>query len=319
MRLSVALLCTMGGMIVNCAATETDNAQSAPADLSFDRLASDLSHDTIVFVSDFSLDSSSVVADIASDLAREAAALAADLAVSLNMPAKDTALDLEANSTHNLSKRWPTATESVTVTATLIAMATRTSDHEPPGFLTWLLLTLAEPKGGYPMQGLVYVAAAVGGGAVAGFVSLVFWKFALPSLGMLAGTFFGFYLFLWREDHVIINGYARVFTCVGMGIFMFVGAYLIESMVVVLSTSFLGAFFLVLGLDVLLHTGLAQAIRAMFDVNPYTKPVVYHLDHKLYGMLSAILVVFVLGTLLQSYRHHGCRFGISFVLNKDPI
>jgi hypothetical protein len=83
------------------------------------------------------------------------------------------------------------------------------------------------------------------------------------------------------------------------------------------ATSFLGGFLFVLGLDIILHTGLLQAIRSLFAVNPY-RPIVYVVDHKIYGMLSAILAVFLISVVLQSYLHRGRRFGVSVVEVLEP-
>ncbi|ORX56821.1 hypothetical protein DM01DRAFT_323380 [Hesseltinella vesiculosa] len=182
------------------------------------------------------------------------------------------------------------------------------------GFLTWLFLTLAEPKAGYPHGPVVYLVSMIGAGLATAVVSMFFWKLTLPGLGGLAGTMLGFYIWLWKDDHVLSNLLARVFVACGVGVVLFVLTYLVEALIVVWSTSFLGGFFVVLGLDVLLHTGLLQGIRALFNVNPYSH-IHYHVDNKVYGMLAATLAMMVFSIIWQCIRYRGHRFGMVLVPN----
>ncbi|ORZ24531.1 hypothetical protein BCR42DRAFT_468751 [Absidia repens] len=182
---------------------------------------------------------------------------------------------------------------------------------------TWVILTLAESKEGYPSASIVYMCGSLGAGAVVAGASMYFWRTTLPFLGGFAGFTLGMYLWMWREDHVIINVYARIFTAIGIGVALAVLTYVVESMVVVLATSFLGGFLLILGLDIILRTGLLQAIRDLFNTNPF-RDIVYHVDNKIYGMLSAILAVFLISVILQSYIHRGRRFGVNIVKVLEP-
>ncbi|CAO3599882.1 unnamed protein product [Absidia cylindrospora] len=182
---------------------------------------------------------------------------------------------------------------------------------------TWVILTLAESKEGYPSASIVYMCGSLGAGAIVAGASMYFWRATLPFLGGFAGFTLGMYLWMWREDHVITNVYARIFTAIGIGVGLAVLTYVVESMVVVLATSFLGGFLLILGLDIVLRTGLLQAIRYLFNTNPF-RNIVYHVDNKIYGMLSGILGVFLISVILQSYIHRGRRFGVNIVKVLEP-
>lgn len=178
--------------------------------------------------------------------------------------------------------------------------------------MVWVLLTLSESKEGYPSATIVYTCGSLGGGILVAGAAILFWRFSLPLVGGLSGFLLGMYLWMWRSDHILLNVYARMFTAVGIGAALAVLTFVVESLVVVVATSFLGGFLFVLGLDIILHTGLVQAIRSLFAVNPY-RPIVYVVDHKIYGMLSAILAVFLISVVLQSYLHRGRRFGVSII------
>lgn len=158
----------------------------------------------------------------------------------------------------------------------------------------------------------MYTCGSLGGGLLVAGASILFWRFSIPLVGGLGGFLLGLYLWMWRADHVIINVYARMFTAVGIGAVMALLTFVVESMVVVLATSFLGGFLLILGLDIILHTGLLQAIRSLLNVNPF-RTIIYTVDNKIYGMLSAVLAVFLVSVVLQSYLHRGRRFGVQVV------
>ncbi|KAI8099432.1 uncharacterized protein BX664DRAFT_21030 [Halteromyces radiatus] len=183
--------------------------------------------------------------------------------------------------------------------------------------VTWLILTLAEPKEGYPSVGLVYVGSCMGAGLVVSLLAMYFWPITLPLMGWLAGFVLGMYVYMWREDHILLNIYARMFTAAGMGTIMAILTYIVESMIVVLATSVLGGFLFILGIDMLVHTGLVQAIRSLFNANPF-HTVVYHVDHKIYAMLSAILVIIFISVALQMHVHNGRRFGINLIPVLEP-
>ncbi|KAI8335467.1 hypothetical protein BC941DRAFT_355306, partial [Chlamydoabsidia padenii] len=183
--------------------------------------------------------------------------------------------------------------------------------------LTWVLLTLAESKEGYPSATIVYTCSSLGAGVVVAGAAILSWRCALPFIGGISGFLLGMYIWMWRADHVILNVYARMFTAVGIGAVLAVLTFVVESMVIVIATSFLGGFLFILGLDIILHTGLLQAIRSLVNVNPF-RTVEYHVDNKIYGMLGAILAVFFVSVVLQSYLHRGRRFGVSIVEVLEP-
>ncbi|KAG0173373.1 hypothetical protein DFQ30_008111 [Apophysomyces sp. BC1015] len=179
--------------------------------------------------------------------------------------------------------------------------------------LSWVLLTAAEPVAGYPSSTIVYLCTCFGVGLLLAGVAMICWKLTMCALGGLAGFVLCIYIYSWREDHVLLNVYARMFTSLGFAAAGWVFMLIFESATAILSTSLLGAYAFFLGLDLLVHTGMANGPRSMLDANPHFIPIQYQVDRKVYAMLSGVLAMSLVAFVFQKIYYIGHRFGLDLV------
>lgn len=135
--------------------------------------------------------------------------------------------------------------------------------------------------------------------------------FATPAF---SGYVLAIFVWCWRADHILYNVYARQFTSVGFSVGGILGVQLFEYLTVNLSTSFLGAFCFVLGLDLAVQTGYVNGPRSVLDFNPHhQRKIPYVATNKVYAMLGSVLAIWLIGTIWQVWYNRGRRFGLNVV------
>ncbi|KAI9255376.1 hypothetical protein EDC94DRAFT_523899 [Helicostylum pulchrum] len=111
-----------------------------------------------------------------------------------------------------------------------------------------------------------------------------------------------------------------------------------EFVTVILSTSFMGAYIFILGLDFFLQTGFLIGFKNLLDFdrhlihgndhvyvdaaiedpkNSLNRYARYTIDTDVNGMLCAVLGLWILSTLWQRYYNRGRRFGLRVLINSN--
>ncbi|GAN01143.1 hypothetical protein MAM1_0005c00574 [Mucor ambiguus] len=165
--------------------------------------------------------------------------------------------------------------------------------------MTWIGLVNNEPMYGYPHNEIVYICVSVGLGLVGAFLFLFLFAISLYFIGGLAGLFLAVFILSWKENLVIQIAVARICFIVGMGVVFAVLLILAESYLVIFCTAFIGAYLLILGLDLFIHTGLINAFLSIFDGNK-NHVNVYIIRTPVYVML-AFVIVLTLGSFGWQY------------------
>ncbi|CAO0792512.1 unnamed protein product [Mucor circinelloides] len=185
--------------------------------------------------------------------------------------------------------------------------------------MTWIGLVNNEPMYGYPHNEIVYTCVSVGLGLVGAFLFLFLFGISLYFIGGLAGLFLAVFILSWKENLVIQIAVARICFIVGMGVVFAVLLILAESYLVIFCTAFIGAYLLILGLDLFIHTGLINAFLSIFDGNK-NHVNVYIIRTPVYVML-AFVIILTLGSFgWQYYWNIICKkkqFGVH-VEEKKP-
>ncbi|KAF7730962.1 hypothetical protein EC973_001008 [Apophysomyces ossiformis] len=182
-----------------------------------------------------------------------------------------------------------------------------------PVIISWVLLTAAEPRTCYPSSSVVYVCTCFAVGLLVAGIATVCWRCTMHLLGSLAGFVLCIYIYCWREDYILLNVYARMFTSLGFAVAGYALMRICEHVTAIFSTSFLGAYVFIFGLDLLVNTGMVNGPRSLLDANPHFIPIPYELTHKVYAMLGAVLAMWLVAMIFQKVYNHGHRFGFELV------
>ncbi|KAI7889212.1 uncharacterized protein EV154DRAFT_604209 [Mucor mucedo] len=156
--------------------------------------------------------------------------------------------------------------------------------------MTWIGLVNNEPLHGYPHNEVTYICVSVGLGLVGAFLFIFIYGVALYFVGGLAGFFVAVFILSWKENLVIQIQVARICFIGGMGVVFAIMIILLESYTIIFSTSFIGGYMFILGLDLFIHTGLINAFLTIFDGNK-NHTNVYIIKTPTYVSLAFVVVL----------------------------
>lgn len=184
--------------------------------------------------------------------------------------------------------------------------------------MTWIGLVNNEPQFGYPHTEIIYICVSCGIGLIGAVIFMFVFPIALYFIGAVCGIFFAVFVMSWKESLVIQVKIARICFIVGMGVVFAFALYLLESYIVILSTSFIGAYLFIMGLDLFAHTGFINSWRLIFDGNQY------HYNAYIMGLPTYVMLSFVIFLTLASagWQYYfnilslKRRFGINVVEKK---
>nr|CAG8465975.1 8320_t:CDS:2 [Entrophospora candida] len=101
------------------------------------------------------------------------------------------------------------------------------------------------------------------------------------------------------------NDIARIVFIVAFAIAGLILACIFEDVIIILGTSFIGAYAMILGVDMFANTGFRLSVRAFLDGTPYTT------SRDVYLMLGGLIALFIAGSFIQYRFHRGHHFGPS--------
>ena len=125
------------------------------------------------------------------------------------------------------------------------------------------------------------------------------WRLGLAAIGALGGFFLALFILSCKSDGVIQSGIGR---SIFIAIFCILGAILIsffEKPILILSTSIVGSFSFIYGVDIFAHKGFIQAVRVFLGERSLS--ATYELTGVVIGMLVSVLILAGIGMVVQ-YR-----------------
>ncbi|KAL0095732.1 hypothetical protein F4703DRAFT_1826489 [Phycomyces blakesleeanus] len=185
-------------------------------------------------------------------------------------------------------------------------------------------MSYMEPLEGYENPLMMYTSICFGVGLLFGVAAVVFWKVALFGLGFTAGFVLAVYVWTFSFDFIITDTNARLFASISVGMLGGVGIVLIEFLAVILSTTFLGSYLVMLGVDIIVNFGMVSGPCQVFNYNTHLEEkimsglyVEYFPSDTIYEMLGGMFGLWLLGAFLGIKLNQGSRFGLQ--LKKNPI
>lgn len=194
-----------------------------------------------------------------------------------------------------------------------------------------------EPPQGYPIPSTFYLGCSAGGGVLLALISLFWWKFTTYLLCGAAGYLLSLFIWTWKEDFILQDILARNIIGLALGFIFILGFVLIEFATVILSTSLIGAYTFVFGLDLFVKSGFFIGLKTILDFNrhleednnyrdaSYAGPMDdsskfyahYNIDTKVHGMLFAVIGLWIVSTIWQRHYNSGNRFGLRVIMNSN--
>jgi hypothetical protein len=124
-------------------------------------------------------------------------------------------------------------------------------------------------------------------------------------LGALAGYTLALFILAWRSDGLIQSNAGRIIFIVILTILGLLFACFFKNTLIILATALIGAYAIILGIDLFVRTGFAQSVRKFVDGNHDTS---YQTNVKVYLMLAGVIGFFIVGSIFQ-FRYHKNHFG----------
>jgi len=173
--------------------------------------------------------------------------------------------------------------------------------------IAWIALTNGEPTGGFKGTAsqtiILIVSLAIG--FIVGLIFMCCSSVAIWLLGALAGYAFALFILAWRSDGLIQSKAGRIIFIIVLTILGLLLACFFKNTLIILGTAFIGAYAIILGIDLFAKTGFSQSVGAFMDGNHNTT---YTTNTKVYLMLAGMIGFFIVGSIFQ-FRYHKNHFG----------
>ncbi|RUS34137.1 hypothetical protein BC938DRAFT_482303 [Jimgerdemannia flammicorona] len=142
-------------------------------------------------------------------------------------------------------------------------------------------------------------------GLLGGAILTCCWHIGLYFLAALAGYALALWILGWKSGGLIESSTGRVILIVVLIIVFVLLIIFFERWMVIISTSVIGAYLIILGIDIFAQTGFASNAASFLSSNHSTNSNT-NMDWKTYIMLAAFIALAIIGIFFQN-RIHGAR------------
>ncbi|RIB22729.1 hypothetical protein C2G38_2033366 [Gigaspora rosea] len=161
---------------------------------------------------------------------------------------------------------------------------------------TWLAFTNTAPSQGIggTSNPTVILLVSLAAGLILGLLFICIAEVAIWLLGALAGYLFAMYILSFASNGVIQTKEGRIIfilVCTIVGLLLTCCFF---DTIIIVATAFIGAYAIILGVDMFARTGFSQSVFSFLNGNGQ-----YETNTKIYIMLGALVVTFIIGVLFQ--------------------
>lgn len=182
----------------------------------------------------------------------------------------------------------------------------------------------AEPsETGYVHSEYIYWAATAGGVFLAG-ASFQFYMIAMYLLAGTSGYLITVFVWAWKDNFIIEIFLIRNIVGLALALIFMLALVFIERATVIVSTSFIGAFAFICGLELLLKTGFLVGILTLFGFEKsknirtgFNAVDKYKVNMAVIGMLAGIAGLWLIAVVWQRFYNRGKRFGVRTIVNSN--
>jgi hypothetical protein len=170
--------------------------------------------------------------------------------------------------------------------------------------VAYIILTNAKPDGyGSNTATILLVVSIIVGLLFGGLLACCFFL-AIYLLGAFAGYMFALWIRAWASNGVIQTGWGRavlIIVCVIVGVILM---HFLEKFVFIIASAFIGAFLIMLGIDVYVKAGLLEAVSSLVH-GTTSVDALWEATPKLRGELAGVAILAIVGAIVQFM--HGRR------------
>jgi hypothetical protein len=147
---------------------------------------------------------------------------------------------------------------------------------------------------GDDIKRIVYLVIIVVVGLVGGILFAIFWRLGLWAVGLVGGFFLAMFVLTLVPNGIVPENIFRALFIVVIALICSFLVFKFERPTVIISTSVIGAFLTILGVDFFARTQFASAMSMFLSGKNGYSP-----DARTYGMLAGVAVLAALGMVVQ--------------------
>ncbi|RUS32464.1 hypothetical protein BC938DRAFT_475338 [Jimgerdemannia flammicorona] len=167
--------------------------------------------------------------------------------------------------------------------------------------LAWIILSNVEPTDGYgAFRDTVYLVVSLGIGLIGGLFFVCCYHIGIYFLAAIGGYVLGLWILSWSTGGVIHETWGRIILLVGLIIVCVALVIFFERFVIIVLTSVIGAWTVILGLDMFIHTGFAEEVQQFLNRNHQTET---QITWKVQAMLAGVAALAIVGIIVQFKVH----------------
>ncbi|KAF7730812.1 E3 ubiquitin-protein ligase rad18 [Apophysomyces ossiformis] len=181
------------------------------------------------------------------------------------------------------------------------------------GTITWVGLINTQPTQGFTNNAITMIVVPAALGTLGAILLVVCWNIGIYIVGAVGGLALALFVCCWHANHVIVNDVGRACFLAGLPLVFALITFFAERHIILLSTSFTGAFVLLLGIDLLAHTQYLAGITSVLDRR---HAIPYSVTRKAYVMMAVTIFVFLVSFGWQHFYNAHRQFGVHVVQPK---
>ncbi|OZJ05599.1 hypothetical protein BZG36_01484 [Bifiguratus adelaidae] len=155
---------------------------------------------------------------------------------------------------------------------------------------------IAIENSSHNISNTITLVVAIIVGLIGGAVLACCWHLAVSLLGALFGYALALWILSWKSGGVITTQTGRTIFIVVLVVVFFLVTFFFERWMVILATAFIGAFLIVLGIDMFVGTGFAANASSFLHGDT---SALSDMTTDQYIMLAAVFVGFLIGAFVQ--------------------
>ncbi|CAH1764183.1 18407_t:CDS:2 [Entrophospora sp. SA101] len=174
-------------------------------------------------------------------------------------------------------------------------------------YISYLILIEAQPQSGYTSEpsknSLIILLVSLAIGFIVGMLLIWCATVAIWLLGLVSGWALANFILALADGGLIKHDIGRIVFIVTLATLGLILTCIYEDVIITLGTSFIGAYAMILGIDIFVNTGFLLSTRAFLDKTPYAT------NQKVYLMMGGLVGLFIVGLLVQFKFHRNIKFG----------
>ncbi|KAG1455341.1 hypothetical protein G6F56_007090 [Rhizopus delemar] len=163
------------------------------------------------------------------------------------------------------------------------------------GSMTWIALANNKPSTHYANDSITMITVPAGLGVLGAILYFQFWYIAIYLVGSLGGLALAAFICTWKSGMVLVTGILTFFAARPMVFF---------------STSFVGAYVVMLGVDCLARQGYLAGFELLFNRHQIIE---YSLSKYVYVLLAMTIVLFLISMAWQMIYNAAHQLGLHVI------